>query len=282
MSPARSGLNPLAVAWLGGLLLLSYAPVLFQLAMDWYRDEDMGHGFFVPLVAGYIVWQKKERLAEVPLDTNSWGLVILFLGFIQLVVATLGMELFLSRSALLTSLAGALLFLGGWGLLREMFFPLVLLVFMIPLPAIIYNQITFPLQILASRVAEVTLWQLGIPVLREGNILELASQRLSVVEACSGIRSLMSLSFLALVYAHVFDDKSWMKPVLLLSAVPVAVVANAGRVTVTGLLSEIDPELTKGFLHSAEGWLVFLAALIIMVAVHTLINKIYGFTHGRA
>jgi exosortase len=149
---------------------------------------------------------------------------------------------------------------------------------MVPLPAIIYNQITFPLQILASRVAEAALSLIGIPVLREGNILELASQRLSVVEACSGIRSLLSLSFLSLVYAYFFDNKVWMRPLLLISTIPIAIAANAGRVTFTGILSEIDPELAQGFMHSASGWVIFMVALIMLVAVHGIVNRIY---HAR-
>jgi exosortase len=269
------------LAWFGALILLCYAPVIVQLIHDWQVDEDMGHGFFVPAVSAYIVWQKWGRLKAMSLVPNNLGLIIVGLGALQLLVATLGMELFLSRSALVMTLTGMVVYFGGWPLLKELFLPLFLLLFMIPLPAVIYNQITFPLQLLASKVAETVLWQIGIPVLREGNILELASQRLSVVEACSGIRSLLSLSFLAIVYAHMFDEKTWMKPVLLFAAVPVAVITNAGRVTLTGILSEVNPDLVKGFLHSAEGWLVFTAALAIMVLVHWGINRIYEQIHAR-
>ena len=148
---------------------------------------------------------------------------------------------------------------------------------MIPIPAIIYNQITFPLQLFASAVAEAVLSIIGIPVLREGNILELANQKLSVVEACSGIRSLLSLGFLSLVYAYFFDAKVWMRTVLLIATVPIAIVANATRVTLTGILTEYKPEYAEGFFHSAQGWLILMVALVILVIVHKTIN----FVHER-
>jgi exosortase len=150
---------------------------------------------------------------------------------------------------------------------------------MVPIPAILYNQVTFPLQLLASQVADTTLSLLGIPVLREGNILELASQRLNVVEACSGIRSLLSLSFLSLVYAYFFDKKVWMRAVLLVATVPIAIVANSARVTLTGLVSEYDPELAQGIFHYASGWVIFMVALVILVAFHQVVNFIYRRLH---
>ena len=261
--------------WTIGLLILCYLPVLVMLVRQWNNDEDMGHGFFVPAVAGYIAWKRRAELFEAPAQQNWWGLGIMAFAAIQLFFATLGAELFLARTAFVLSVIGCVLFLGGMRAIRILALPLFLLFFMVPLPAIIYNQITFPLQLLASRVAETTLSLMGIPVLREGNILELASQRLSVVEACSGIRSLLSLSFLSLVYAYFFDRKVWMRPLLLISTIPIAIVANAGRVTFTGVVSEINPELAQGFMHSASGWVIFMVALVMLVAFHGLVNRIH-------
>ncbi len=269
------------LAWLGGLLILCYAPVLALLVRDWVRDEDMGHGFFVPVVAGFIAWRRREELISATPAGSWWGLALLLWGAAQLYVATLGAELFLARTAFILSLTGVVWFLGGLPYLRILAFPLFLLFFMVPIPALIYNQITFPLQLLASQVAETALSWMGIPVLREGNILELASQRLSVVEACSGIRSLLSLSFLSLVYSYLFDKKVWMRGALLAATVPIAILANAGRVTLTGVLSEIKPELAAGFFHEASGWIVFMAALGILIVFHQLVNAIYRVTHGK-
>jgi len=271
-----------AMAWFGLLLIVSYAPVLQRLILQWTYDEDMGHGFFVPVVAGYIAWQKRRELFSGASSPCWWGLLVVAYGAFQLAVATLGAELFLARTAFVISLIGVVLTLGGWRLLRLLAFPLFLLFFMVPIPAILYNQVTFPLQLVASQVADSTLSLLGIPVLREGNILELASQRLNVVEACSGIRSLLSLSFLSLVYAYFFDKKVWMRAVLLVATVPIAIVANSARVTLTGLVSEYDPELARGIFHYASGWVIFMVALVILVAFHQVVNFIYRRVHVRS
>jgi exosortase len=200
---------------------------------------------------------------------------------LQAYLGMLGAELFLQRTAFLLSLVAMLLILGGTGLVRQLSFPLLLLPFMIPLPTVVYNQITFPLQLFASAVAERSLEVLNIPVLRDGNVLELASQKLSVAEACSGIRSLLSLSFLSLVYAYFFDRKVWMRWVLLIATIPIAIVANSARVTLTGVFSEIDPSLAEGFFHEAEGWVIFVVALVMLVAVHQLLNWVYRRWQGK-
>lgn len=241
----------------------------------------MGHGFFVPVLAGFIAWQNRDKLLAQRPRPSAWGLLIAVLGAMQLYIATLGAELFLARTAFVISLIGIVLALGGPGFVRTLAFPFFLLFFMVPIPAIIYNQITFPLQILASKLGEHALLWLQIPVLREGNILELAEQRLSVVEACSGIRSLLSLSFLALVYGYFFERKTWIRVVLFLATVPIAIVANAGRVTLTGVLTEIKPELAEGFFHTASGWVIFMIALMILIGFHQVISKIYRSLHVR-
>ncbi len=265
--------------WFGALLFLCYAPVLVRLVGQWIGDEDMGHGFFVPIVAGFIIWQRRDELAAVKPESSWWGLAIIVWGAVQLYLATLGAELFMARLAFVISLVGVVVYLGGWPFLRILRFPLFLLLFMIPIPAILYNQITFPLQILASRMGEVALSACGVPVLRNGNILELPSQQLQVVEACSGIRSLLTLSFLSLVYSYFFDKKVWMRPVLLVLTVPIAIVANASRVTLSGLLSGINPELAEGLYHTISGWVIFMIALALLIAVHAVINRIYRLAH---
>ena len=268
------------IAWIGALLILCYAPVLASLVHDWMVDENVSHGFFVPAVAAYVVWQKREQLRAARISRNWWGLVVVVVAAAQLYVGTLGVELFLSRTAFVFSVIGAVWFLGGTQILRILAFPLFLLFFMIPIPAILYNQITLPLQFLASDLAAKTLSLLGVPVLRQGNILELATERLSVVDACSGIRSLLSLSFLSLVYGYFFERKTWIRVFLFFATIPVAIAANGGRVTLTGLLSEVNPRLAKGAFHLVEGWIVFLVALFLLIAIHQLlllvVNKMPG------
>jgi exosortase len=262
-----------ALAWFSVLLIAAYLPVLTLLVWQWSNDENVSHGFFVPLVALYIAWQRRDRILAMERKPAWWGLAIMAWGALQGYVGVLGAELFLQRTSFLITLVGLLLMVGGTPLVRALAFPLLLLPFMIPIPAIVFNQITFPLQLFASQVAETVLGWIGIPVLRDGNILELASQRLSVAEACSGIRSLLSLSFLSLVYAYFFDTRVWMRWVLLFATVPIAILANSGRVTLTGIMSEINTELARGFFHSLEGWMIFLIALVMLVGVHVAITR---------
>lgn len=271
----------LAIAWFAALLIIAYFPILKHLVWQWSTDEDVGHGFFVPVVAAYIAWQRREKILAIEWKPAWWGLGIMLWGLLQSFVGTLGAELFLQRSSFLITLLGLLLALSGTRLVKALAFPLLLLPFMIPIPVIIYNQITFPLQLFASNVAEQALGLLGIPVLRDGNVLELASQHLSVAEACSGIRSLLSLSFLSLVYAYFFDKKVWMRWALLIGTIPIAILANAGRVTVTGILSEISPDLAHGFFHSLEGWIIFLIALVMLVLLHVVINRVYNWKFAK-
>ncbi|MEQ1947605.1 MAG: exosortase/archaeosortase family protein [Bryobacteraceae bacterium] len=264
-----------AIGWFTLLLVGAYFPILRYLVEQWSTDEDVGHGFFVPLVALYIAWQRRDRILALKWEPAWWGLAVMVWGGIQGYAGMLGAELFMQRTSFLITLVGLLLVAGGVSLVKELMLPLLLLPFMIPIPAVIYNQITFPLQLFASRVAEFALGLLGIPVLRDGNILELASQKLSVVEACSGIRSLLSLTFLSLVYAYFFDSKVWMRWVLLVLTIPIAIIANSGRVAITGILSEINPELAQGFFHSLEGWIIFLIALVMLVGTHAAIRRFY-------
>ena len=264
------------IIWFAVLLLASYVAVLYALGLQWAQDEDVSHGPFVPVVAAYIAWQRRKEFMETPIVPNYWGLAVVGWAVFQLIIGTLGVELFLQRTSLVISIVGIVWLLGGTKILKLAAFPIFLLLFMIPLPKVVYGQITLPLQLFASYCAEQVLTLVGIPVLREGNILELANKKLNVVEACSGIRSLMALSFLSLFYGFFFDSKSWMKWALLLATIPIAITANASRVALTGILTEYDPNLADGFFHMMEGYMIFLVAGIMLFAVHKLINFIYN------
>jgi exosortase len=185
-----------------------------------------------------------------------------------MIIGVLGTELFTSRTAFVITLIGVVFTLGGPPFLRKLAFPLFLLFLMVPIPTVIYNELTFPLQMLASQLAAAALSLLGVPVLRDGNILELPNGQLSVVEACSGIRSLLSLTFLALVYGHFFEKKTWIRVALFLATIPVAILANGTRVTVTGVLYEVRPDLAEGFFHESTGLVIFFVAAIILFVVH--------------
>ncbi len=263
-------------AWFSALVLVCYGPVLKALVGNWRVNPDMGHGFFVPAIAAFIVWQRREELLSLKAHPCWWGLPVVLFGGVMVVVATLGVEVFLGRAAFVVTLIGIVWFLGGTLVLRKVAFPLFLLFLMIPIPEIVYNRITFPLQILASRFAETVLSGLGVPVLREGNVLELPSQRLSVVEACSGIRSLLSLTFLSLVYAYFFEKRKAVRVLLFLATIPIAIVANGSRVTLTGIISQIKPELAEGFFHESTGWVIFMLALLILILFHQVLRWLFN------
>ena len=281
---ARKNATPfswITIAWVAALLAVCYGPVLVRLVNQWSFDPDMGHGFFVPVIAAGVAWHKRNEIAGRLPKPNWWGSALLIWAGLQLYIATLGAELFLARTSFVISIIGAVLLLGGTEYLRVFAFPLFLLFFMIPIPAVIYNQITFPLQILASQVAENAISLLQIPVIREGNVLNLPQQSLNVVEACSGIRSLLTLTFLSLVYGYVFERRTWVRVVLFVSTSPIAIAANAGRVTLTGVASEIKPELAEGWFHEAQGAVIFMIALAILVAFHQALRRIYLYIEKR-
>lgn len=258
--------------WFGVLLLICYAPILYRLGLQWANDENMGHGFFVPVIAGFIAWQRREELLNTPRKPNGWGLFLVVFAAAQALAGTLGAEIFSARTAFVEALVGVILYIGGTQWVRILAFPLLLLPFMIPIPAIIYAQLTLKLQMLASQLGEIMISAMGIPVLRAGNTLQLPSQTLDIAEACSGIRSLMSLAFISLIYAFWVDKRVWMRWALLLATIPIAIGANGVRVAVTGLLSEINTKLAQGAYHEGEGYIVFIVAMAALIATHRLFS----------
>jgi exosortase len=280
-NPPNSAFSWGTIGWVSILLAVCYGPILVALAERWNADPDMGHGFFVPAIAGYIAWQKRDEIAGVAPSPSWWGMAILLWAGFQLYIATLGAELFLARTSFVFSIAGAVLLLGGSRYLKIFGFPIFLLFFMIPIPAVIYNQLTFPLQLLASRAAENAIDLLQIPVIREGNVLQLPQQSLNVVEACSGIRSLLTLTFLSLVYGYFFEKRTWVRVVLFCSTIPIAIAANAGRVTFTGVISQFKPDLAEGWFHEAQGWVIFMIALAILIAFHQLVIRTTDFIRRK-
>jgi len=269
--PRKTPLPWVQIAWFAALAIACYAPILYRLALQWSDDPDMGHGFFVPLVVGMIVWQRREDLAATEIRPSWWGLLVILLGAAQMVLGTLGVELFTSRMAFVVTVIGTVWFLGGTALVKKLAFPLALLFLMIPIPAVVYNQLTFRLQLLASRLADGAIEFLSIPVVREGNILELPSMHLQVVEACSGIRSLLTLTFLSLVYGYFFETRLWARVALFVSTIPIAIAANAMRITFTGILSQWNPSLAEGFFHESTGWILFMISLGMLILFHRIL-----------
>jgi exosortase len=200
-------------------------------------------------------------------------LPVILISLAMLLLGIFGAELFLSRSSLVFLIAGLVIFFEGWARLRVVLFPLLFLLLMVPIPAIVFSQITFPLQILASKLAASTLPLCGVPVLREGNIINLPAMPLEVAQACSGIRSLMALLTLAIVYGYFLESRPSIRVLLALASVPIAVAANALRIVGTGLIVQYwDPEKAEGFFHLFSGWLVFLVSFLLLLALHRLMQ----------
>jgi exosortase len=266
------------ILWPSILLVLTsilYAPILRQLVLQWWSDPDYAHGFFVPLISGYVLWHQRARWVHSEVRPSNFGFLVIVGGIVLLLGGSLGAELFTSRFSLLVLLAGMVLFLAGWKMLRSVSFPVGYLIFMIPLPVIIYNQITFPLQLLASRFATSCLEFMQVPVLREGNVLILPNYSLEVVEACSGVRSLMTLIALAVAYGYLVDCRRWVRYTLPILMVPIAIVSNAIRIVGTGFLTyHFGPKAAEGFFHEFSGWIVFLVSLVLMFVCHLILRRI--------
>ena len=249
--------------------LLVYLPVLTSLARQWASDENYSHGFLVAPFAVYLGWRRRHELTAEPVRPHWIGMMVALCSLALLVAGRLGAELFLTRISLIGLIAGTVVFLYGIGHLRLLAFPLAFLLLMIPLPAIVFNQIAFPLQLLASSAGQSVLDAASIPVLREGNILILPTITLQVVEACSGIRSLVSLLTLAIILGALTEQRVWARLLLAALAFPVAIAANAARVAGTGLMAAwIGPQAAQGFLHEFSGWVVFIVAFALLLATH--------------
>ena len=275
-SPLLAAIAPWQVLVLAALLLWLYGPTIYHLVGQWWHDPNFSHGFFVPLFSGFVVWQTHDQWSHLPLRPSWSGLAFLVLALFVLIIGQMGAELFLARSSMLMALAGLIILFLGWNYLRALAFPMAFLVLMIPIPAIVFNQITFPLQLLASQVSSALLPVLGVPVLREGNVIVLPAMALEVAEACSGIRSLMSLVTLAIIYAYLLEKKMLMRVVLAVASIPIAVAANSVRIIGTGLLVQYwDPEKAQGYFHASWGWLIFVISLLMLYLFHRILRTIW-------
>jgi len=264
------------IAILTLLSLWLYGPTLAHLVAQWWHDPNFSHGFFVPLFSALVLWQERRRLAQLPLQPSWAGLGIMILALLIFVVGQMGAELFLARFSMLILLVGLIVLFMGWNFLRALSFPLAFLVLMIPIPTIVFNQITFPLQLLASRLAAGVLPVLGVPVLREGNVIYLPNMPLEVADACSGIRSLMSLGTLAVIYGYLMDRRIILRVVLAVASVPIAVVANSLRIVGTGLIVQYwDSEKAEGFFHAGWGWIIFVICLVSLFLLHRLLLLVW-------
>lgn len=265
----------LLLAAIAGLMALLYQQIVPYLIQQWADDDDYTHGFLIVPLALYFVWERRSQLLQVPPRPSPLGAAFLAGGLLTLVVGNVGADLFLQRFSLILVLAGLVWLILGRGSLSALLFPIAFLIFMVPLPAIVMNAIAFPLQLFAAQTATFCMQVAGVPVLREGNVIQLANTTLEVVEACSGIRSLQALLALGAVYGYFTQKAVWKRWALLFLSIPIAIAANAFRVAGTGFLAHfIGAEAAQGFYHSFAGWIVFAVAFVLLLGAGTLLSRI--------
>lgn len=280
---------------LSAAVAFAYWGVLARLGRFWWDDENYSHGLLIPFVIGYILWTERDQLASVEKRPRAfWGAAAVVAALLMLWVGTAGAELFTQRTSLVLLIAGVVVYFWGWKLLRAVFVPLFLLALSIPVPTIVFNKVAFPLQLFASRCAVWAMRMFDIPVLREGNVIELyplgstTTKKLEVVEACSGIRSLMTLVTLAVIFAYFTNPsdesgtggrrferfRSVRAALIVLAAVPIAIITNAARVSGTGVLARYyGTEVADGFFHEFSGWVIYVVAFLLLFAFGWLLDR---------
>lgn len=265
--------NLLPFAIIVALLVAVYFRIAIKLFIDWYNIPDYSHGFLVPLFSAFLIWDKRKTLSTVKVEQTWSGIPLILLAIVVLILGVYGVELFTSRFSFVLMLGGIVWTFFGRAMLRELRFPLLVLLLAIPFPTIIFNQITFPLQLMASRFASQILPLLGVPVLQEGNIIQLPVMKLEVAEACSGIRSLMSLFTLAVFYGYFLEKTTTRRVILALASIPIAVAANVARIVGTGLCVQYwDPQKALGFFHEFSGWVMFVVSLACLYLIHRIMR----------
>ena len=263
------------VTILSGLFIGLYYPFIRTMVHDWNVDANYSHGYLIPFISGFMLWTMRKELREVDISSSNWGLVLIALGLTQLTVARIGSELFLQRTSMIIVLFGISLFLLGKTFTKKISIPVLYLIFMVPIPAIIWNKAAFPMKLFASGLAESFIHTIGIPVLRAGNILHLSNTTLEVADACSGLRSLTSLLALSGAFAYIVSLKVVSKWVLFFSAIPIAIAVNIFRLTSTAVLAHnFGAGVAHGFLHEMSGILIFVIALVILFVIYSVLSKI--------
>jgi exosortase len=256
-----------------------YHLVVARLVTQWWSDPDYNYAFLVPFLAAAAAWQQRNKLKRLEPEPAWSGLLVIAGALALLILGTLGAENYLARTSLLFLLASIAIQFRGWKFFRALLFPWAALFLMIPLPSLVFNEIALPLQFFASRLGAALLSLTGIPVVREGNVILLSSISLDVAEACSGLRSLFSLLTVCVFYGYFFEKNIARRILLIACSVPIAILANALRITVTGILGHYRGiNWAEGFYHVSSGILVFLFSFLILV----ILRRFFAWAAVRA
>jgi exosortase len=261
---------------------LLYGRLLVDLSHTWHTDGDYSHGLLIVPLVGYLVWKRRAALTAIERKPAAAGLVLVVISLGVMLIGTAGVEFFLMRTSALGVVIGAVVFLAGWKWLRVLAFPTTLCLLLIPPPPVIFYQVAFPLQVMATKFGVAILQLTRIPVLREGNVIVLTQTTLEVTEACSGIRSLVSLFSLAVLYAYSATPRNGQRIAIALSSVPIAVIANGLRIAGTGVAAHyVGPGAATGFFHSFSGWTVFMTSFVMLLAVGDALKRLPSFATTR-
>jgi len=253
-----------------------YHSVLYRLVVQWIQDDNFTYCFVVPVFSLFVLWQERQKLKNIESAPSWTGNLLIGLAMLMLTLGEWGVERFTSQLSFLFLLAGLVIVFRGWPLFRAILFPWAFLILMVPLPNLILQRITFPMQMLASKVSTFMLETVHVPVLREGNIIKLAARPLYVAKACSGINSLLSLLTLSIIYGYLMEDRRWVRTVLACAAVPIALADNSFRIFVTALLVQYwNPDKAEGAFHEVQGLLTFIGSLALLFGLHSLINMVW-------
>lgn len=276
--PASRRVAAYLVFGLIGATLVVYFPILRAMVHHWRIDPDYSHGFLIVPLALYFAYERKYDLEEAPIAGSWWGVIPLLIGLALLSFGQLGSLLTPLRAGFVFTLMGLVLLILGWAVFRILLFPLSFLLLMVPLPESLVNVVAFPLQLIAAKWAVAALHMLSIPVLLEGNIIHLASGDLFVADACSGLRSLMALLTLGVVFAHFFRRGHLVQQlILVVSAIPIAIFVNAIRVALTGLLAHAYGfDAAGGFIHDFQGLITFSIAFLLLLGEAKILAKMFG------
>jgi len=257
------------------LFILLYFQVIVGLLNDWWVDSNYSHGFLVPLVSAYLIWKKRGKLKSLEKKRSYWGFLILLLGLGIYILGTAGSEYFSARFSLVIALFGLIFYLNGREWAKELLFPIAFLAFMVPIPYVIYYSIAFPMQLFSTKMSYFILHSIGLPSIRQGNIIYLPNYSLEVVEACSGLRSLVSLLALGTFFAYVTFKSNLKRIILFLSVFPIAIGANIFRIFITAVGAYVvSPKLAEDFLHKLSGLIVFLISVFSLFILSRIIKII--------
>ena len=247
-----------------------YWPILTKLFNYLINNDDYSYGLLIPVVSCYIIYQKWPQIKQTPWQPSWWGLLILIAGLLLNLIGELAADIFVPRLSFIIALGGISILLGGWRFFRLLLFPLFLLLLMIPLPQLVNQKLTLPLQLISSQLATGLLQLIGIPVFRQGNIMDMGVRQMQIVDACSGLRYILALLALGVIFCYFYQRQPWKIIILLIILIPTTIFANALRVMGMG----IYPALLEGFWHGFSGWLIFIFCFGILAAANYLLNRL--------